>query len=133
MARTYVEQDTPEQKQLENKQIFMNELLDNLQGYENNMLYDDLKDVEGKIDDEIFKVLIDKQVIQREDLLKIFADCNSYIIGFEDRKISEFLEENIEQMVRVINMSYKISKSSFVWQKKMEENKKNMKEQLNGV
>ncbi len=36
-------------------------------------------------------------------------------------------------MVRVINMSYKISKSSFVWQKKMEENKKNMKEQLNGV
>ena len=133
MARTYVEQNTPEQKQLENKQIFMNELLDNLQGYENNMLYDDLKDVEGKIDDEIFKVLMDKQVIKREDLLKIFADCNSYIIGFEDRKISEFLEENIEQMVRVINMSYKISKSSFVWQKKMEENKKNMKEQLNGV
>ena len=133
MARTYVEQNTPEQKQLENKQIFMNELLDNLQGYENNMLYDDLKDVEGKIDDEIFKVLMDKQVIKREDLLKIFADCNSYIIGFEDRKISEFLEENIEQMVRVINMSYKISKSSFVWQKKMEENKKNIKEQLNGV
>ena len=30
-------------------------------------------------------------------------------------------------------MSYKISKASFVWQKKMEENKKNMKEQLNGV
>ena len=133
MARTYVEQNNPEQKQLENKQIFMNELLDNLQGYENNMLYDDLKDVEGKIDDEIFKVLMDKQVIKRENLLKIFADCNSYIIGFEDRKISEFLEENIEQMVRVINMSYKISKSSFVWQKKMEENKKNMKEQLNGV
>ena len=133
MAKTYVAQETPEQKQLENKQIFMNELLDNLQGYENNMLYDDLKDVEGKIDDEIFKLLIDKQTIKREDLLKIFADCNSYIIGFEDRKISEFLEENIEQMVRVINMSYKISKSSFVWQKKMEENKKNMKEQLNGV
>ena len=133
MAKTYVAQETPEQKQLENKQIFMNELLDNLQGYENNMLYDDLKDVEGKIDDEIFKLLIDKQTIKREDLLKIFADCNSYIIGFEDRKISEFLEENIEQMVRVINMSYKISKTSFVWQKKMEENKKNMKEQLNGV
>ena len=133
MAKTYVAQETPEQKQLENKQIFMNELLDNLQGYENNMLYDDLKDVEGKIDDEIFKLLIDKQTIKREDLLKIFADCNSYIIGFEDRKISEFLEENIEQMVRVINMSYKISKASFVWQKKMEENKKNMKEQLNGV
>ncbi len=64
MAKTYVAQETPEQKQLENKQIFMNELLDNLQGYENNMLYDDLKDVEGKIDDEIFKLLIDKQTIK---------------------------------------------------------------------
>ena len=41
-------------------------------------------------------------------------------------KISEYLEENISQMVRVINMSYKISKASFVWQKKMEENKKNI-------
>ena len=87
MAKTYVAQETPEQKQLENKQIFMNELLDNLQGYENNMLYDDLKDVEGKIDDEIFKLLIDKQTIKREDLLKIFADCNSYIIGLKIEKL----------------------------------------------
>ena len=66
-------------------------------------------------------------------LLKIFANCNSYIIGFEDKQISEFLEENITQMVRIINMSYKISKSSFVWQKKMEEKQKNMKVQLSGV
>ena len=133
MAKIYTDDVTPQQKEIENKQIFLNELLDNLQGYENNMLYDDLKNADGKIDDEIFNVLIDKQEIKREDLLKIFADCNSYIIGFDDREISDFLEENIEQMVRVVNMSYKISKSSFVWQKKMSENKKNIKEQLSGV
>lgn len=133
MAKIYTDDVTPQQKEIENKQIFLNELLDNLQGYENNMLYDDLKNTDGKIDDEIFNVLIDKQEIKREDLLKVFADCNSYIIGFDDREISDFLEENIEQMVRVVNMSYKISKSSFVWQKKMSENKKNIKEQLSGV
>ena len=48
-------------------------------------------------------------------------------------KISEFLEENIAQMVRVINISYKISKSNFVWQKRFEENKKNIETQLQGV
>ncbi len=135
MAKTYaeVEEQNEEQGEEDNKQIFITELLDNLRGYENNMLYDDLSDAQGKIDDQIFKVLVDKQEIKRQDILKIFADCNSYIIGFEDRQISSFLEENIAQMVRVINMSYKISKSSFVWQKKMEQNKKNMKEQLNGV
>ena len=48
-------------------------------------------------------------------------------------KISEYLEENISQMLRIINMSYKISKSSFVWQRKLDENKKNIENQLQGV
>ena len=97
------------------------------------MLYEDMSNTEGQIVDEIFKLLIDKQEINREQLLEIFANCNSYIVGFDDKKISEYLEDNIAQMVRVINMSYKISKSSFVWQKKFEENKKNIETQLQGV
>ncbi len=132
MAKVYQEEQT-KPKEESNQQIFATELVDNLRGYEQNMLYDDLSNVDGKIVEEIFKILTDKQQIKREDLLKVFADCNSYIVDFEDKQISEFLEDNITQMVRVINMSYKISKSSFVWQKKMEENKRNMQSQLNGV
>ena len=116
-----------------NKDIFISELLDNLNGYENNMLYEDMCKTEGPIIDKIFSLLVDKQEITREQLLEIFANCNSYIVGFDDKKISEYLEENILQMVRVINMSYKISKSNFVWQKKFEENKKNIETQLQGV
>ena len=133
MANAYEQKIDEKTARENNKQVFITELLDNIRGYEQNMLYDDLADQNGKIDDEIFNTLMDKQEIKREDLLKIFADCNSYIVGFDDRQISDFLEENITQMVRVINMSYKISKSSFVWQKKMEEKNKNMKQQLDGV
>lgn len=135
MAKTYKLQDIEVQEQpiQSNKEIFVSELLDNLNGYENNMLYEDISKVDGIIVEEIFRLLIDKQEITREQLLEIFAKCNSYIVGFDDNKISEFLESNILQMVRVINMSYKISKSSFVWQKKFEENKKNMETQLQGV
>lgn len=135
MAKTYnVEEIVVDDKPMQsNKDIFISELLDNLNGYENNMLYEDMSNIEGKIVDEVFKLLIDKQQINREQLLEIFAKCNSYIVGFDDKKISEYLEENISQMIRVINMSYKISKSNFVWQKKFEENKKNIETQLKGV
>ncbi len=135
MAKTYnVEETVVDNKPMQsNKDIFISELLDNLNGYENNMLYEDMANTEGKIVDEVFKLLIDKQQINREQLLEIFAKCNSYIVGFDDKKISEYLEENISQMIRVINMSYKISKSNFVWQKKFEENKKNIETQLKGV
>lgn len=116
-----------------NKQIFITELLNNLEPYKENMLYDDIADTDGKIIDEIFEYLLDKQEIDREALLKIFAKCNSFIVGFDDKDISSYLEENISQMVRMINISYKVSKSDFIWRKKVEENKKAMGKQLNEV
>lgn len=131
MATTYsqVEQTSYET----NKQIFMTELLSNLESYKDNMLYEDMANTEGKIVDEIFQFLLDKQEIDRQSLLEIFAKCNSYIVGFDDEDISQYLEENISQIIRAINISYKIAKSDFIWKKRVEENQKNMGKQLNGV
>ena len=120
-------------KREENKQIFITELLAELESYQDNLLYEDISNTQGEIVDKIFSYLMDKQEIDREALLKIFADCNSYIVGFDDKEVSQYLEENISQMIRAINMAYKISKSNFVWLKKMEENKKTMESQLKGV
>ena len=64
----------------ENKQIFITELLNNLEPYKENMLYEDISDTDGKIIEEIFVTLLDKQEIDRQDLLEIFAKCNSYIV-----------------------------------------------------
>ena len=137
MANAYAKdsksQNYTAEEREENKQIFINELLNNIDVYKDNLLYEDIANVDGKIVDEIFSVLLEKQEIEREDLLKIFADCNSYIVGFDDKEVSEYLEENILQMLRTINISYKVSKNNFVWQKKLEESKKNMETQLKGV
>ena len=137
MATTYskVEQTTFEEntQKTTNKQIFITELLNNIEPYKENMLYEDISDVDGKIVDEIFTLLLDKQEIDRKGLLEIFAKCNSYIVGFEDKEISPYLEENIMQIVRIINMSYKVSKSNFIWRKKVEEQNKTIKHQLNNV
>ncbi len=137
LANTYVKEQknetyTLEEKE-ENKQIFINELLNNLEPYKDNLLYEDIANVDGKIVDKIFSMLLEKQEIEREDLLKIFADCNSYIVGFDDKEVSQYLDENILQILRIVNISYKVSKNNFVWQKKLDENKKNMETQLKGV
>ena len=116
-----------------NKQIFITELLNNLEPYKENMIYDDISNTDGKIINEIFEYLLDKQEIDREALLEIFANCNSYIVGFDDKDISTYLEENISQMVRMINVSYKVSKVDFIWRKKTAENKETMGKQLNQV
>lgn len=116
-----------------NKQIFIAELLNNLEPYRENMLYEDIAQVDGQIIDKIFTRLLDKQEINRKDLLEIFAECNSYIVGLEDNEISEYLETTIKQMIRTINMSYKISKSDFIWRKRVEQNNNNMRKQLDHV
>ena len=117
----------------ENKEIFIGELLNNLEPYKDNMLYDDIAKADGEIDNEIFELLLEKQEISRKDLLQIFANCNSYIVGAEDNKISKELEGNIMQIVRTINVSYKVAKSNFIWKKKEEQTKKNISNQLKNV
>lgn len=116
-----------------NKQIFITELLSNLEPYQDNMLYEDMADTEGKIVDEIFKYLLDKQELNRQALLETFAKGNSYIVGFEDTDISQYLEQNLSQMIHMINVSYKVAKTDFIWQKRVEENQKNMGKQLDSV
>ena len=132
MATTYSQVEKTSSYET-NKQTFITELLSNLEPYKDNMLYEDMADTEGRIVDEIFQYLLDKQEIDRQALLETFAKCNSYIVGFDDKDISQYLEENISQMLRVINVSYKVAKSDFIWKKRVEENQKNMGKQLNSV
>ena len=136
MANTYKNQAIKEENEeieKNDKDIFIAELLDSIEPYKENMLYDDMANTEGKIVDDIFNLLMDKQEITKEDLFNIFAKNNSYIISTDDEKISKNLENNIMQIVRAVNTAFKISKTNFVWMKKIEENKKNMEAQLKGV
>lgn len=130
VAVTTIEEEDIVEK---NKQIFITELLNRLDGLEENMLYDDMSNTESDIINELFTILNSKQEITREDLLKTFAKFNNYIIGFDDENVSQFLEMNIKQIVKAVNDAYKISKVNFIWSKKFEEEKKNMQAQLDGV
>ena len=132
IASTYQERNDTNMY-FKNRQAFITELLNSLDGLEENMLYDDMTQTEGKIVNELFDILLDKQEIDREDLLKTFAKFNNYIVQYNDEKISKRMNNDIEQIVKAVNYAYKISKSNFIWEEKVKSNKKNVQAQLDGV
>ena len=136
MAKTYrkVEANSvTEDVKNENKKIFISELLDCIDPYKDNLLYDDISNTESNLVNDIFMFLMDRQKIDDDQLLEIFARNNSYVVRPNDEKLSKKLQLNIEQMVRCINTAFKLSKTNYVWMKKMEETKQNMENQLNNV
>lgn len=132
IANTYQEKNDTNMY-LKNRRAFITELLNNLDGLEENMLYDDMTQTESEIVNELFDILLDKQEIDREDLLKTFAKFNNYIVQYNDEKISKRMNNDIEQIVKAVNYAYKISKSNFIWEEKVKSNKKNVQAQLDGV
>lgn len=132
-AATIVDEETDNIKK--NKKIFIDEMLTSLETISDNILYDDLVDEENGILDEIFDVLLEKEEIEREDLIKIFENHNSYLVGAEEEEdgTSKAMENSIFQVVKNINYTYKISKINFVWKQKEIADKKNISNKLNMV
>ena len=136
IAETYTESKEKDHTLLDfvekNKQEFIKELLNNLDGLEENILYEDLTQTESPIISEIFESLVEKQEINTEDLIKIFEKFNNYII-YENEKTNIKIQEQISEVVKAINEAYKTSKTNFIWEEKVKTSKKNVQAQLDGV
>ena len=114
-----------------NKEIFITELLNYTDNMEDNILYENISNVDGKIVDDIFKFLLKNQFIKEKDLLKILAKNNNYVVGFEDEERT--VNRDVERMTQAINSSYRIAKMNFIWKAKLKEEKRNFKSQLKDV
>lgn len=119
----------------ENKEIFIKELYSNIEGMEENLLYEEISSSEEIVSD-IFKALLINSRITKKQIIDIFENHNNYIIGFNrenDTSANQNIENDIYAMLKKINYSYKMSKINFTYKKKIEENKKNVSDQLQGV
>lgn len=132
VAATVLENKEDITCELENKEIFKKELNNNIDGMEDNILYDDIKNSDEIIND-IFKHLSKNKKLTKDVLILIFAKYNNYIIGTENGNINSSVENDMKDMIDVINKSYKLSKINFVWKKKLDEKNKSMSVQLQGV
>lgn len=132
-AATIVDEEELKKQEEDNLSIFERELENDLEGLEENILFDDIYSPEDNLIEDIFNLLLDNERINRRDLLDVLAAHNNYIIGYEKDYISDDVEKDIEQMVKIINYSYKVSKLNFIWKKKLDENKKAVSSQLEEV
>jgi protein serine/threonine phosphatase len=129
-AATIVSEEELKEQELSNEKIFIDELRINLEGLEENILYDDIYNDKDILKD-IFEYLLKEEIMLERELVKIFANHNNYIVGFEEK--NKKVEEEVSKITKVINYSYRISKMNFIWKKKMDESKKNVSNQLEGV
>ena len=132
-AATIVDEEELKKQEQDNFSIFERELQNDLEGIEENILFDDIYSPDDNLLEDIFNLLLDREKIDRRDLLDTLAKHNNYIIGYEKEYISDNVEEDINQMVKMINYSYKVSKLNFIWKKKLDENKKIVSNQLEEV
>ena len=137
MSNTYKEvasaTTTQEEILQNNRELFIEELQENVKQIPENILYQDLVDEDETIVNDIFDYLIKKEQITREKLLEIFQKYNNYIVGFDNYKTSIKIEKDIAEIINIINESFKTSKLNFVVAAKVSENSKNMSMQLDGV
>ncbi len=113
-----------------NRKMFIEELQNQIEAIPENFLYEEITDGDEEILIDLFNKLYEKSEINNDDLIEIFENHNNYIIGFENNLD---IEKQIKELVKIINNSYKISKVNFIWNQKVNQNKKNISQQLNGV
>lgn len=131
-AATIVDDEELEKQEEYNKKIFTAELKNSLEGQEENILYDDIYN-NDEIQKDIYKCLLEKEIMTKKDLLNIFAMHNNYIVGSNEDDNNEVLEKELSKIIKLINYSYRISNLNFIWKKKIDESKKNVSTQLEGV
>ena len=135
VAATVVTKDNLNNQEQTNRDVFEDELQANLEGQEENLLYDDIYNNKDEILTDIFEILLQKEFITRKDIILSFAKHNNYIMGYADQENNENspIEKDVDDIVRIINTSYRVSKINFIWKKKLEENRKSVSTQLSGV
>ena len=116
-----------------NKEIFLEEFQEGVRKCTENILAEDLLDDDETIVNDIFELLEDKEIITREDLLKIYENHNNYIVGFDNYETTIKIEKNISQILDIANEAFKSSKRNLVMAAKIGESRKKISMQLDGV
>lgn len=129
MASNYEENDIYDR----NLEMFEDELLNSLEGLEGNNLYDDIYNNEDNIIEDIFNYLQENGVMTDNGLISIFAKHNTYLMNSENDYIKTEELDEMREIIKAINTAYRISKNNFIWQKKLDENNKNVSKQLKNV
>lgn len=133
IAKSYGIKPTDVEYEVENinksKEAFVEDLLNNLDAFPNNILYEDLISLDNDLIENIYLILIEKEEITEKDLVELFEKRNEIL----DIESDSGVKEDVSQVVRIINRTYRINEMNFQWKQRLQDNKKNISKQLEGV
>ena len=135
MSRTYREEIKTGKKENtleDNKKVFIAEIETKLDKMKDNILYDDLMNDTSLIS-EMFDILVENEYITKDDILKLLEKRNEYVVGYDDFDTNMKTEEDVKNIARLTSEVYKIGKINNLWKHKINENKKVISDQLDGV
>lgn len=117
------------------KNSFKEELLNNIDDFPENILYEDIINNDEAIISDVYDFVEQGNEITGENLLDILNRNNNYIIGIDsqDLEVKEKIEKDIQEVVRTINATYRINKLNIIWKQKEASNRKVLATQLGGV
>ena len=137
MAKSYNEaaEDIIEKDEdlfLDARNSFKEELLNNIEDIPENILYEDIIENDDAIIGDLFDLLEQENEITSTNLLEILNKNNNYIIGIdsEDNVVRTKTENDIKEIVKIINSTYRINKLNIIWKQKEANNKKVLATQL---
>lgn len=86
-------------------------VLENMEDAVDNIFYEDIVSTETNIIKDIFKVIEENDIILEENIVEIFKANNNFII------IDEGIKEDLRNIVKIINRSYKMLQMADLKQK----------------
>ena len=133
IAKTYGLKDEEIVVEIENinksKEAFVEDLLNNLDSFPNNILYEDLIDTNNGIIEKIYMILAEKEEISEKDMVSLYEDRNEIL----DIYANQAIREDVNQVIRIVNRTYRINEMNFQWKQRLNENRKSISKQLKGV
>ena len=109
----------------ENKEMFIDDLFNNISELEENLFYEDLTENEN-IAYDIYNELIKNNELNQENLVVILENNNGSKLDID----ADDIKNSINEMVKIINATYRIHKLNILWKVREATNKKTLATQL---
>ena len=111
----------------ENKELFIDDLFSNFEDIENNIFYDELVQ-NTAISYDIYDELIKNNELSEDKLVSILENNMGYKL-----EENEESKKNLNDIIRLVNATYRIHKLNILWKVKEANHKKVLANQLGGV
>ena len=79
--------------------------------------------------EKIYMILAEKEEISERDMVSLYEEKNEIL----DIYANQAIREDVNQVVRIVNRTYRINEMNFQWKQRLNENKKSISKQLKGV